>query len=385
MKVLMVTDNYCLEEVDGVYYHRCIDEHIAAYRSLGEIRLLMPVLHDISYNRVVDLSSVGVRAIDKENTISKRFINRKNNKAIFDEEIKNADIVIGFVPSSVCDLALKYAKKYHKIFISVVISSAWDILWHHSLAGKILAPISHVSTSRTIRNSDYVIYVTDQYLQRKYPTNGVSVGISDVVVPETSHTILDKRKERIEECLNTKKVRIATIGAVDVKYKAQDDVIKAMSILASEGYDIDYTLIGGGSTARLRKCAEENGVSLDKIRFMGAVPHEQIYGLLDEFDLYIQPSRTEGMPRSVVEAMSRGLIVICSNVGGMPEIVDNKCVYRSGNITELTESIRFMLASKQRMIDTSIRNFNKAKCFGRDFLDRKRSEFLTQVKKDFIK
>ena len=69
----------------------------------------------------------------------------------------------------------------------------------------------------------------------------------------------------------------------------------------------------------------------------------------------------------------------------MPEIVDNKCVYRSGNITELTESIRFMLASKQRMIDTSIRNFNKAKCFGRDFLDRKRSEFLTQVKKDFIK
>ena len=385
MKVLMVTDNYCLEEVDGVYYHRCIDEHIAAYRSLGDIRLLMPVLHDISYNRVVDLSSVGVRAIDKENTISKRFINRKNNKAIFDEEIRNADIVIGFVPSSVCDLALRYAKKYHKIFISVVISSAWDILWHHSLSGKILAPISHVATSRTIRNSDYVIYVTDKYLQRKYPTNGVAIGISDVVVPETDHAVLDNRKTRIDACFGTRKVHLATIGAVDVKYKAQDDVIKAMAILASEGYDVDYTLIGGGSPARLRKCAEEKGVSLDKIHFMGAVPHEQIYELLDEFDLYIQPSRTEGMPRSVVEAMSRGLIVICSNVGGMPEFVDNKCVYRSGNITELTDTIRFMLDSKQRMLDTSISNFNQAKCFRRDYLDRKRSEFLTQVKNDFRK
>jgi glycosyltransferase involved in cell wall biosynthesis len=253
------------------------------------------------------------------------------------------------------------------------------------LAGKILAPISHVATSRTIRNSDYVIYVTDKYLQRKYPTNGVASGISDVVVPETDHAVLDNRKTRIDACFGTRKVHLATIGAVDVKYKAQDDVIKAMAILASEGYDVDYTLIGGGSPARLRKCAEEKGVSLDKIHFMGAVPHEQIYELLDEFDLYIQPSRTEGMPRSVVEAMSRGLIVICSNVGGMPEFVDNKCVYRSGNITELTDTIRFMLDSKQRMLDTSISNFNQAKCFRRDYLDRKRSEFLTQVKNDFRK
>ena len=382
MQVLMITDNYCLEEVDGIYYHRCIDEHINAYSSLGNITLALPVLHKISYNRIVDLSSVKVRSIDKENTLYKRFINRKPNRAIIEEEVRKSDVVIGFVPSSVCDIALEYARKHNKKFISVVISSAWDILWHHSLMGKLLAPISHISTSHTIKHSDYAIYVTEEYLQRKYPTNGVGIGISDVVVPEPDQSILTKRLTKVSEIQNHKRLLIATIGAVDVKYKAQEDVIKAISHLTLEGYDIDYTLIGGGSDSILKSVAQDCGVNLDKIHFMGAVPHERIYEILDKFDLYIQPSRTEGLPRSVVEAMSRGLAVICSNVGGMPELVESECIYPKGNVLQLVERIKELTSSKERMIATSICNFNKAKNFQKDVLDRKRVEFLNRIKEN---
>ena len=66
MRVLMITDNYYLEEVNGVYYHRYIDEHIKAYSLLGDIKLLLPIRHEISVNRPIDLSQVSVRAIDKE-------------------------------------------------------------------------------------------------------------------------------------------------------------------------------------------------------------------------------------------------------------------------------------------------------------------------------
>ena len=217
MRVLMITDNYYLEEVNGVYYHRYIDEHIKAYSLLGDIKLLLPIRHEISVNRPIDLSQVSVRAIDKENTIYKRFINRRSNKAIIEEEVKNSDIVIGFVPSSVCDIAQSYAQKYNKKFLSVVIASAWDILWYHSLSGKFMAPISHFCTSRIIRRSDYVIYVTDEYLQKKYPTNGIAIGISDVIVPQASESFWAERISKMRNKTDRKKLSIATIGAVDVR------------------------------------------------------------------------------------------------------------------------------------------------------------------------
>lgn len=382
MKVLFVTDNYYLEELDGVYYHRYIDEHIKAYSSLGEIKLLLPVRHEISINRIVDLSQVSVREIDKENTIYKRFINRSVNKAIIEEEVRNSDIVIGFVPSSVCDIAQSYAQKYGKKFMSVVIASAWDILWYHSLTGKIMAPISHFCTSRTIRKSDYVVYVTDEYLQRKYPTNGTAIGISDVIVPEPTDSMIADRISRFRNKADRRKLSVATIGAVDVKYKAQDDVIKAISLLRSKGYDIEYTLIGGGEQGRLKKVAVSCGVPLEKIHFLGAVPHEEIYQLLDNFDIYIQPSRTEGLPRSVVEAMSRGLVAICSDVGGMPELVDSKCIYKAGNVRELAEKIMYLTDSEDIFVEISKQNFKRASDFQEEVLSNKRSRFLDMIKKE---
>lgn len=379
MRVLMITDNYYLEEVNGVYYHRYIDEHIKAYSLLGDIKLLLPIRHEISVNRPVDLSQVSVRAIDKENTIYKRFINRRSNKAIIEEEVKNSDIVIGFVPSSVCDIAQSYAQKYNKKFLSVVIASAWDILWYHSIFGKLMAPISHFCTSRTIRKSDYVIYVTDQYLQKKYPTNGSSIGISDVIVPQPTYSFLIERISKIQNKTDRKKLSIATIGAVDVKYKAQDDVIKAMSILKSDGYDVEYTLIGGGSPERLKQVALDYGLELEKLHFLGTIPHEEIYELLDNFDLYIQPSRTEGLPRSVVEAMSRGLLCICSNVGGMPELVDAKCIYKPGNFRELAEVVEKLIESDEEVVQIIKDNFQKASQFQEEILVNRRSRFLNEI------
>ena len=157
----MITDNYCLEQVDGVYYHRILDEHIEAYKTLGTIRLCVPVFNKVSIRRPVDLTGVGVRKINKENTIRTRFLDRRENKRIISEEVRNADIVVGFVPSPVCDLAQKYAAKYKKKFVSVVIASAWDILWHHSNKGKVMAVFSHFGTRRTIWNSDYAITASE--------------------------------------------------------------------------------------------------------------------------------------------------------------------------------------------------------------------------------
>ena len=59
----------------------------------------------------------------------------------------------------------------------------------------------------------------------------------------------------------------------------------------------------------------------DYIELTGWVDHEKIPNYMNKVDLFILPSITEGLPISVVEAMSMGLCVVLTNVGGMPELV----------------------------------------------------------------
>ena len=379
-KVLLITDNYCLEEVDGRFYHRCLDDHIRAYGILGSVTLCVPIRHTISINRPVDMTDVRVVEIWKENNIYRRFINRRDNKKIIAEEVKKADIIVGFIPSSVSDLAARYAKKYKKTFLAVVIASAWDILWNHSLKGKFMAPISHFSTRRTIRDAEYSIYVTEQYLQNKYPTKGISSAISDVVINPLEKQVLENRVQKIRSKQSNKVLSILSIGAVDVKYKGQEEVIEAISVLSYKGYNIDYYLIGSGDKKRLYKIANKLGVA-DKVHFIGGLPHEDVFSYFKAIDIYIQPSRTEGLPRAVVEAMSYAVPVICSNIGGMPELVEKDCLYKSGDIQDLCLKILRMSESSDTMIRKAKYNFTKAAAFQEDSLYAKRKEFIINIQK----
>ena len=374
----MITDNYCLEEVDGVYYHRILDEHIEAYKALGSIRLCVPVLNTVSIRRKVDLTGVEIRKINKENTLRTRFFDRRENKRIISEEVKNADVVIGFVPSPVCDLAQRYAAKYNKKFVSVVIASAWDILWYHSLKGKMMAIVSHLGTRKTIWNSDYVIYVTEEYLQSKYPTKGISEAISDAVIENLDPATLKRRISSIRSRVDSKSLNLMSIGAIDVRYKGHEEVIKAIPALQNEGFDVNYYLIGAGSDTYLRTIAQRSGVE-SKVHFVGGLPHEQIFEKFENIDIYIQPSRTEGLPRSVVEAMSCAVPVICSRIGGMPELVAEECIYTSGNISELVDCIRRMVNSSETLEKHAKLNFQSASRFKKDHLAAKRENFLKNV------
>ncbi|MBE6287651.1 MAG: glycosyltransferase [Mediterranea massiliensis] len=381
MKVLIITDNYSLEKVGGKYYHRALDYHIKAYSYLGEIRLCLPLKHTISIKREINLNNINVSEIQKENTIIKRFIFNKN-RHIIKHEVKNSDIIIGFSPSSVCDRAIKYAKKYDKTFVSVVISCVWDGLWNHSLRGKILAPYSFLKTRNTILKSDYAIYVTDKFLQQRYPCNGVSIGVSDVIIPSLDIKILNDRLDYYDSKLNFKNLRIATVAAVDVRYKGQEDVIKAMKILAEQGYNIQYVLIGGGDTSYLRNVAKKYGM-INNLQFVGAIPHEKIFDMLKDIDIYIQPSKQEGLPRSVVEAMSQALPILCANTGGMPELVDATCIFNRGNILDIVKHIQ-KFASKDRLKVESVKNFENSKRFQENVLRKKRNDFLLQILRDYM-
>lgn len=97
-------------------------------------------------------------------------------------------------------------------------------------------------------------------------------------------------------------------------------------------------LIGGGVLKeQLKKLANENKV---KVEFLGNIKHENIHKYLQKADIFVLPSLNEGMSNSILEAMSCGLPIIATDVGGSKELINgNGFVVSKANIEELKETI----------------------------------------------
>lgn len=294
-------------------------------------------------------------------------------------EIQNCDMVVSRVPSIIAYRAAECAKELNKLSYAEVMGCAWDAYWNHSIVGKIIAPYMLFKMKKTVREADYALYVTNEFLQKRYPTNGKNVGVSDVVLKaDMSDEILSNRLKRQKDQCN--KLVLGTAAAVDVKYKGQAYVIKAIAYLKKLGYDnFEYQLAGNGDNTRLKNLAIKYGIE-DKVKFLGPVPHEKIFDWFDSLDVYVQPSLTEGLPRAVVEAMSRALPCICMNSGGMPELIESKYICKkTGNIARnLSEKI-LEIINAENMESSSEYNFIKSKEFEEKNLSLIRDNFMLDI------
>ena len=188
------------------------------------------------------------------------------NKGVIEERVKNTDLVISY--GSSYDL-YRLARKHNKKFMSFVVSCAWDAYWNHGMTGKILAPYKFMRTRYTIKHSDYVLYVSNKFLQNRYPTKAkYQCGCSNVRIENLDDKILEKRLEFIENW-DGKELRIATTGAVDVRYKGHEYVLRALYNLKKIGKtNIRYYLLGGGSPAFLKGLVRKYGLE-EQVRHFG--------------------------------------------------------------------------------------------------------------------
>ncbi len=109
---------------------------------------------------------------------------------------------------------------------------------------------------------------------------------------------------------------ILFLGAVG-KRKGVFDLIKAMSLV--EG-SFRLVIGGDGELQKARTLAVELGVS-EKIQFVGWVGKTEKDRLLARAAIFVLPSYNEGMPMAILEAMSWGIPIIATPVGGIPEVV----------------------------------------------------------------
>lgn len=234
-----------------------------------------------------------------------------------------------------------------------------------------------LGTRYVLKHARYACYVTQDYLQNKYPSKGKTIGCSDVETLELDEHVLQMRMRKISN-YNGKKCVIGTAGSVDAFLKAHDVVIKALKILNKETeVEYIYEIIGTGNSNRLKDMAKTEDVE-KQVVFLGEMSHEDVLNWMDHLDIYIHPSRSEGLPRTIIEAISRALPCICSDVGGIPELVSYEYLfsYKSDELpdNELAKLIKRM--DKSEMEKQALINFEKAHKYAPELLSLKRKEFF---------
>lgn len=345
MKVLLISNNYIVIKDGRCWCDPNFYYILKRFSYLGDIYIAG--LERVDCPTYVELDFIPEKRI---HFIKKaRLVPKIHNIRILESLVQECDLIIGYNPCVNAESAFWLAKKYQKKYMTYLVACVWDSLWNHSFKGMLAAPGRYLSVRHVVRNSDYVLYVTQEFLQRRYPNNKLNIGCSDVQITPSDEIIVKQRLNKIANTnLTEDTINIATTAAVYVKYKGQRFVIKALGELERKGkQNYHYYLIGGGDPSSLQKIARANGVE-DKITFLGQQPHSMVMSILDTMDVYIHPSLQEGLPRSVVEAMSRGLTCIGARTGAIPELLDEDFIVDRKSVRQIVDRLETLDVDKMK-------------------------------------
>lgn len=302
-------------------------------------------------------------------------------KKIIYNEVLNSDCVIARLPSSIGNIAIKYANKLNKPYLIEVVGCVWDSLWNYGgIKGKLLAPIEYNITKKYIRSSKYTSYITKEFLQSRYPTNGMMEVLPNVNISIVGNDILDNRLLNIDNLEHKQEIVFGLIGSLDVNYKGHETVIKAFSIIKDKIPNFKIEFLGKGNKRRWESLAKKYGI-YENVNFIGTLPSgDAVYKWMDNIDISLQPSLAEAQGRSIIEAMSRGCPVIASKVGGIIELIDDDLLIDAGNYKQLAIKIETLIQNKSKLREQAIKNFNEAKLYEKRKIDINRKHFLTKFK-----
>lgn len=223
-----------------------------------------------------------------------------------------------------------------------------------------------------------VAYVTAEAFQRRYPPGpGAFATYFSNIVLRSEDFILQPREPRKKESTFT----LITVGTMDMLYKGQDILLSALACCLAQGISIRLVLVGDGRyRTKLESQAQELGIACHTV-FLGRLPGgAAVREQLDLADLFVLPSRQEGLPRALVEAMARGVPCIASTVGGIPELLPSEDLVPPGDAEALAQKIMEVIRDPERMARMSRRNLEKAKEYRNEVLQERRVAFYRYVK-----
>ena len=188
----------------------------------------------------------------------------------------------------------------------------------------------------------------------------LDAGLECVVIPDASGSLTSDNQAviSIRERFGNRFI-VGHIGELDDSHKGQHQIIAMARRLRDELPELSFVLVGSGRDETALKQAAED---LPNVYFAGQV--ENVGDYLAAFDVFLYPSRHEGLGSVVLDAMVFELPVIATDVGGIPEIIEdgtNGYLCAVDDIDAMAQAMRTLYRDRDLRHRISVNNFRKAK------------------------
>lgn len=210
--------------------------------------------------------------------------------------------------------AILFAKFFKKPVTLALTGKAEIFSANKSWRNKILAKCTHyIATTREIR---------DGFIQNGgIAPEKISIlphGIDTAKYPQSNE--LRRRELKISHGINPDS-KVLLFCARIVRDKGVDTLQDVWRILHKKFPDALLFVVGGGINELLEELSRLSAELDDSIKVIGEVDAPQEFYQMA--DVYIFPSRHEGLPTSLLEAMSSGLAAVTSDIGGCEDVIEN--------------------------------------------------------------
>jgi len=290
--------------------------------------------------------------------------------------VRNPDVVILRVPGVLGSLVYRKIENTRCVVGLEVVGDPYDMFAPKSVSHP-LRPVLRWWFTRELKdlckNVWATSYVTESALQQRYPPalGRFTTHYSSVELPEEAFAS-SPRAFPASDRRNT----LVTVTSLEQLQKGVDILLDAVCICVRGGLDLQLRIVGGGRYYQdFVAQANRLGIS-DRICFLGQLPAgEAVRNQLDLADIFVLPTRQEGLPRALIEAMARGVPSIATTVGGIPELLPPEDLFAPNDVSGLAQKIQEVLRDSDRMNRMAESNLKKARCYHKQFLTERREQF----------
>ena len=248
----------------------------------------------------------------------------------------------------------------------------YDILHSHGARDHLLSIIScQISgNGKVLRSKHNMKKVRRGWLQYNYFTNSLSAvsrpaycTLEEIGIPQSKIRLIyssfdlsrfsphDPSPEFLGKLnISRSNFVIGTMGRLTNTSKGTEILLRAAPIILEEFPDARFLLVGHPGK-KLPRLADRLNIS-DRVIFPGFT--EDVSGALCCMDLYVQPSITEALSSSIIQAMAMQKPVVASDTGGIPEVVDSgktALLCTPGDPEALAQTILGLIKDKNKLLE----------------------------------
>ncbi len=180
----------------------------------------------------------------------------------------------------------------------------------------------------------------------------------------------------IAELVDRKSV-ILTVARLSFQ-KGIDLLLRAFAAVAPDFPNHQLFLIGDGELIEeLRSLAAELAIS-DRVLFLGR--RSDVHDWLRVADLFVLPSRSEGLSFALLEAMAAGVPILASNASSIPDLIKDGqggVLFEKENVESLNKKLFWVLSNPKNMREMATNSWRKAQGFSQENMIEKTLQLLS--------